>query len=123
MIDKNKTYAVVGASDNQEKYGFKVLNDLVQGGYRVFPVNPKGGEILGLKVYSEIKDIPEKVDYVIFVVPPEITKKVLVDILDLGIKDIWLQPGSESQEVIEYCQNNNLNCIHDACIMVERKKN
>ena len=122
MINKNQTYAVVGASANEEKYGYKVFKDLLEAGYRVMPVNPKGGEILGSKVYPDIKSVPEKIDVAIFVVPPAVTEKILPEVKALAIKKVWLQPGSESEKAFGYCQNNNLDCIHDACIMIERAK-
>lgn len=121
MIDKELTYAVVGASNNPEKYGHKVLKDLLDGGYRVIPINPKGGEILGLKVYPSIASVPGKIDWLVFVTQPEISVQLLPEAIQAGIKNVWLQPGSESSPAIKFCQENNLNCLHNACIMIARK--
>ena len=123
MVNKNWTYAVVGVSADPEKYGHKVFKDLTSAGWSVFPINPHETEILGHKVYAKISDINKKIDVAIFVVPPKVTLEVLKEINGLGIKNAWLQPGSESNEVIEYCKNNKINYIQDACIMVERGKN
>jgi len=120
MIDKNQTYAVIGASTDEKKYGYQVLKDLHDAGYKVIPINPKGGEILGLKVYPDIKNVPEKIDVAIFVVPPAVTESILPQVKALAIKKVWLQPGSESAAAIKYCQANGLDCAHDACIMIER---
>ncbi|MFA6322337.1 MAG: CoA-binding protein [Candidatus Buchananbacteria bacterium] len=122
MIDKNKTYAIIGASNNSDKYGFKVLKDLTEAGYKVYPINPKNGEILGLKVYKKIAEVPEKIDFVIFVVPPSVTEQVLPEVKKMKIENVWLQPGSESSQAIAYCQTNGINCIHHACIMIEKNK-
>ncbi|MFA5358432.1 MAG: CoA-binding protein [Patescibacteria group bacterium] len=121
MIDKNYTYAIVGASANIEKYGHKVLIDLHTAGYKVIPINPKGGEIEGLQVYPSLSAVKEKIDVAIFVVPPTVTSEVLIEVKNLGIDKVWMQPGSESAEAIEFCKNNNINCVHDACIMVARQ--
>lgn len=123
FIDKNNVYAVIGVSKNPEKYGHKVFKDLTSAGYDVYPVNPNETEILGHKVYTQLSDINEKIDVVIFVVPPNVTLEVLKEVNELGIKSVWFQPGSESPEAIEYCKINKIESIHDACIMIERKSN
>lgn len=122
MIDKNLTYAIIGASNNQDKYGYKVLMDLHQAGYKVVPINPKGGEIAGLKVYPDLKSYDKKIDTAIFILPPDIAERILPEIKAVGIKTVWFQPGSESREGIKYCQNNGLEYIANACIMIEKNK-
>lgn len=121
LVNKNNKYAVIGVSKNPEKYGYRVFKDLLGAGWEVYPVNPKEDEILGQKVYPKLSNIDKKIDVVIFVVPPQVTLEVLNEVEKLDIKNVWLQPGSESPEAIEYCKKNEINCIHDACIMIERK--
>jgi predicted CoA-binding protein len=123
LVNKNNKYAVIGVSKNPEKYGHRIYKDLTSAGYNVYPVNPNETELLGHKVYAQLSDINEKIDVVIFVVPPQVTVAVLNEVKDLGIKHVWLQPGSESPEAIEFCRKNKIDCIHDACIMIERKSN
>ena len=120
MINKKYLYGIVGASRNQEKYGFKVLKDLLDAGYKVIPINPHTQEILGLKTYSSLKDVQEKIDVAIFVVPPLITLKILEEVLALEIKKVWMQPGSESEEALKYCQEHKIECISGACIMIKK---
>ncbi len=122
MIDKNFTYAIIGASNNPEKYGHKVMQDLLDGGYQVIPINPKDGEILGEKVYATIGEVSEKVDVAIMIVPPEIGLRVLPQIKEKGINKVWFQPGSESEAGIKYCQDNGVEYIAGACIMIKRKE-
>ncbi len=122
MISKKYKYAVVGVSSNPEKYGHKVYRDFLENGYPTYPINPKLDVILGNEVYKSINDTPAKPDVVIFVVPPEVTLEVLREVQRIGITKVWMQPGSESIEAINFCLNNDIECIHDACIMIERKK-
>lgn len=122
MINKNYTYAIVGASSNPEKYGYKVLADLLSAGYTAVPVNPKGGEILGQKVFGDLSELASLPDVVIFVVQPEVAVAVLKKAKALGIKKFWFQPGSESDEAREYCDKEKLEAVFNACIMVKRKK-
>ena len=121
MISKNNIYAVVGVSKNPEKYGHRVYKDLLDGGYRVYAIHPKLAMLFDKPVYPRISDTPEKLDVIIFVVPPNVTLQILEEVKLLGIKKVWFQPGSESPEVIDFCVKNNIDYVSDACIMIERK--
>jgi predicted CoA-binding protein len=122
MINKNFLYAVVGASNNEEKYVYRVFKDLLDAEYKVLPINPTEKEILGEKVYATLSEVKEKIDVVIFVTQPKVTEKVLEEVKILGIKNVWLQPGAQSDAAIEFCKKNTIECIHDACIMIQRIK-
>ncbi len=117
FINKSYTYAVVGSTNNKSKYGYKVLKHLTGQGYKVVPINPHEENIQGLKVYKSITAYPGRIDVVIFVVPPSITLEVLKQVKESGIKKVWLQPGSENQECINFCTQNNIDYM-TACIML-----
>jgi predicted CoA-binding protein len=121
MISRDMIYAVVGASANPTKYGHKVLKDFKEAGYNVTPINPKGGEILGLKVFESLSDMKKSPDVVITVVPPRVTEEIVKEAKELGIANVWMQPGSESEKAVKYCEQNGISCIHNACIMVQRQ--
>ena len=85
MLDKlisSDSIAVVGASSHPNKIGYVVLENLKSNGYkgRIYPVNPKGGEILGFKVYPSINDVPEQVDLSVITLPAEVTVKIFEDV-------------------------------------------
>ena len=122
MIDEKNFYTVIGASNNKGKYGYKVFKDLLDAGYKVTPVNPTEKEILWKKVFSTLSEIEGNIDVAIFVTQPTITEKILEEVKKLWIKKVWLQPGSQSDIAIAFCKNNTIECIHDACIMIQRKK-
>ncbi len=119
MIKKEDVVAIVGASSDSEKYGNIVMRDLIGKGYNVVPINPKEEFILDKKVYHSILDVEGGVDAVIFVTKPEVTRHVLEDVLRAGIKRVWMQPGSESEEAIEFCKKNGIECVHNSCIMLQ----
>ncbi|MDA3839747.1 MAG: CoA-binding protein [Patescibacteria group bacterium] len=121
MIDKNFTYAIVGASNNKDKYGYKVLHDLIDAGYNTIPINPKETKILNLETYPSISDYEGVIDVVVFVVPPVVTEKVLEEALLLGISKVWMQPGSESEKAINFCNKHKISYIYNACIMLNKK--
>jgi len=108
-----KRFAIVGATDNPEKYGNQIFKNLKNRGYEVYPVNPRLKQLEGTECYPTLADIPVKVDIVDFVVPPEVTGAILKECKQLGLERIWLQPGSESEANIAYCRENNLKVVHD----------
>lgn len=122
MINKKFLYAVVGASNNTEKYGYKVFKDLLEAEYKVVPINPNEKIILGKETYSTLSEVQKNIDVVIFVTQPEITEKILEEVKTLGIKNVRLQPGSENDAAITFCKKNNIECTHNACIMIQRKR-
>lgn len=122
FINKAYSYALVGATTNQSKYGYRVLKDLAGAGFRVVGVNPKYQEVEGVKVYPVLKGIPQKPDVVIFVVPSEVGLKVLAEVAELGITKAWFQPGAESEEIRQKADQLNVGAMADgSCIMVERR--
>ncbi len=122
MINKKFLYAVVGATNNKEKYGYKVFKDLLDARYKVIPINPSEKVILGEKVYPILSNVKKKIDIVIFVTQPKVTEKILEDVKILWIQNVWLQPGAQSDAAIQFCKKNNIECIHNACIMIQRTK-
>ena len=113
-----KKFAVVGATDNKEKYGNQILHNLQDRSYEVYPVNPRLEEIDGKKCYHSLSELPVKVDVVDFVVPPAATETILKECIELGLDRIWLQPGSESDAAVDFCCKNNLKVVHDVCVMM-----
>ena len=89
--------AVVGVSDDASKYGHKIFRDLLRAGFPVKGVNPKGGFVLGQNIYKSLSELEKKPDLVITVVHPAVTEKTVEECNKLGIKNVWMQPGSESQ--------------------------
>ena len=122
FLNKTNVFAVVGASRDPEKYGHQVYKDLRSAGYEVYPANPKAEEILGDRCYADIRELPKKPDVVDFVVPPKVTEKILETCLKLGVTKAWLQPGSESEKAIKFCEANGIEVVYGVCVMVQRRK-
>ena len=112
-----KRFAVVGATSNTRKYGYKIFENLRRRGYEVYPVNPRIKELEGITCYPSLADIPVKINVVDFVVPPEVTETVLEECKRLGLNRIWLQPGSESEAAIAFCHENGMKVVHSICVM------
>lgn len=120
MINKDFLYAIIWASTNPEKYGYKVFKDLLDAGYKVIPINPAEKEILWKKTYPRLSVSKKKIDVAIFVTQPTITENILKEVKILKIKKVWLQPGAQSNKAIKFCEKNNIECIHNACIMIQK---
>ena len=120
FLDRSNKFAVVGASRDPKKYGHRVYKDLKEAGYRVYPVNPGTEEILGDRCFPDLESLPSLPDVVDTVVPPKVTEDVVRTCQRLGIKMVWMQPGSESRNAIEFCETNRINVVHSVCIMVKR---
>ncbi|MEM4295450.1 MAG: CoA-binding protein [Candidatus Anstonellales archaeon] len=119
---KDNVIAVVGASREHYKYGFKVFYTLLVNGFNVYPVNPNADFIAGKKCYASIRDIPEKPDIVITVTKPEVTEKIIDDLKGMKIKVFWMQPGSESKGAIEKCKKLNINYSAGKCYIKDELK-
>jgi acyl-CoA synthetase (NDP forming) len=85
---KARSVTFIGASKDQAKWGFITIKHIIDGGFRgkIYPVNPRESEILGLKVYSTIADLPEAPDLAVIIVPPPVVPAVITDCLSKGIK-------------------------------------
>jgi predicted CoA-binding protein len=121
FLDKENVFAVVGASRDPEKYGHQVFKDLRNAGYKVYCVNPNADEVMRVKCHPNIEALPEKPDVVDIVVPPKITEQIVRSCKKLGIMKVWMQPGSESEETIQFCRENGIDVVHGVCVMVERR--
>jgi predicted CoA-binding protein len=121
FLYRENIFAVVGASRDPKKYGHQVYRDLRNAGYRVYCVNPNADEVLGNKCYPSLKVLPVKPDVVDVVVPPKITEQLVKTCKKLGITKVWMQPGSESETAIKFCEENSIDVVHGVCVMVERR--
>ena len=119
LKDKNKSIALIGASNDPSKYGNKILLNLKSKGFNVIPVNTKEAEIDGSPVFKSVSDIKECPSIINFVVPPNVGIVITKDLVEKGYDNFWYQPGAESKEISTFLKENGKNYIDDKCIMVE----
>jgi len=112
-----KTVAIVGASNERRKFGNKAVRAFQQQGYTVYPVNPNESEVEGLAAYKSIREVPVRPQMISVYVPPQVLLKLLPDIAARGCDELWLNPGTESDEVLAEAQRLGLNVIQ-ACSIV-----
>ena len=114
-----RTFAVVGASTNPDKYGNIIYRDLKRHGKTVWAVNPRAGAIDGDAFYPNIAALPETPEVVVAVVPPKITEQVVDELAAAGVKNLWIQPGAESAAAVAKAEALGLDVVHTGpCVMV-----
>lgn len=109
--------AILGASADRTKFGNKAVRAHQRQGFEVFPVNPRGGEIEGLPVARTLAETPSPLDRVSVYLPPAVLLPLLPQIAEHGCKELWLNPGSESPEVVAAATALGLNVVQ-ACSIV-----
>jgi predicted CoA-binding protein len=103
--------AIVGASNNREKFGNKAVRAHAHRGFDVYPVNPHEDLIEGLKAYRSVLDIPVDIDRVSIYLPPETTLHVITEIAKKGTKELYLNPGSADDRVVEKARSLGLDPV------------
>jgi predicted CoA-binding protein len=105
---------IIGASQDRGRYSNKAVRAWTNRGWTVVPVHPKHDEVEGLKAFPSVDQVPGAVDVASFYVPPEVGIKVLDAVAKKGIKEVYLNPGAESDELVAKAQSLGLE-THVAC--------
>ena len=113
------TIAIVGASTNRSKFGNRAIRAYARQGYDVYPIHPQAQTVEGLRAYPTIQDVPvAELDRVSFYVPPAVGLQVIGDVAKKQVREVWLNPGAESPELIAKGQALGLNMVV-ACSIVD----
>ncbi len=116
MLEK-KVWAVIGASTDPKKYGNMIYKKLKQKGYEVYAVNPGNEMIDGDKCYKDLASLPVIPDVIDMVVAPKNGIGVIMQAAELGIKNIWLQPGTYNNRLLQLVEEKELTAVQ-ACVLV-----
>ena len=116
-----QSIAVIGASHDTTKIGYKVVQNIVQGGYRgqIYPVNPQGGEVLGLRAYRSVEEIGDEIDVASIVIPARYVfdavkscarKKVkYLTIISSGFSEIG--NNEEEKRIVTFARQNGMRVL------------
>lgn len=122
-VFKLRTIAVVGASRDPSKWAHVVPLYLKRVGYKIVPINPSAGEILGEKAYRSILEVPERIDIVQVFRPPEEVPKIAEEVVkrrrEVGdVRVVWLQLGIRAPPgVREALETEGIALFEDMCMM------
>jgi len=117
ILSDSHTIAVLGVNSDHDSYANKIVRKIKSLDKVAYAVNPKYDEVFGETVYESIEKCPSTPDLVVFVVNPTIGIDYLDSIKNLGIKTIWLQPGTISIELLDEAKILGLKVI-EACVLV-----
>jgi uncharacterized protein len=126
LLRQCKTIAVVGLSDNPLRPSYTTALYMQRQGYRIVPVNPKGGEILGEMCFKTLSDIPFAIDIVnVFrrtedVLP--IAQEAVQNGTRLGVKCVWQQLGIDNEEAAALVRQAGVASVMDRCIKIEHAR-
>ncbi|MCW5824897.1 MAG: CoA-binding protein [Cyanobacteria bacterium TGS_CYA1] len=112
-------FAVLGASQDTHKYGYKVFKCYVQNNRRAFPVNPNVPDVMGYTAYPNLASLPELVKSISIITPPPRTERLVDDAIKHGVTSIWMQPGAESALAVKKAQDAGIDVIYGGpCVLV-----
>lgn len=116
MLEK-KVWAVIGANQNPEKFGWKIYKRLKDKGYEVYPLNPAYETIDGDICYKSLSSMPRVPEVINMVVAPERGKPYIEEAAKLGVKYIWFQPGTFDKEILALVKELGMEALQ-ACVLV-----
>ena len=122
IYSDTKTIAVVGISGDEAKPSNNVPAYLQEQGYRIVPVNPRGGEILGEKVYESLDKIDVPIDVVEVFRPADETPAIAMQAAEIGAKVLWLQEGIASDEAEKIGEEAGMTVVMDRCMRATHKE-
>lgn len=112
-----KTVAVVGASSDRNKFGNKALRAYQAEGFTVIPINPNEREVEGLKAFASVLDVPGPIDMATVYVQPEVAMRLLDEFEQKGIPEVWINPGAETDEMIDTARRRKTKVIFACSIL------
>ncbi len=114
-----RVWAVVGASTDPGKWGYRVYTALRKRGYQVYPVNPRAKQVAGDQCYPTLAALPEQPDVVSVIIPPVLGEALVDEVADAGITRLWFQPGAESAANLAKAQARGISAVANACVLEE----
>lgn len=121
ILQKAKTIAVVGLSDNPLRPSHGVAAYLQSQGYRVIPVNPQIRGALGETAYPSLLDVPEKIDIVDIFRRPEFVEEVVDQAIQLKVPTVWMQEEIIHEKAAAKARQAGIFVVMDRCILLEHR--
>ena len=124
ILKEVKTIAVVGASGDQDRDSYKVMEALIQHGYQIFPINPneEGNLILGQLCYAVLSSVSGKIDMVDVFRAEDAVIGVTKEAIKIGAKVLWTQLDIINEEAAELAKKAGLKVIMNRCPKIELAK-
>ncbi len=121
ILKESKTIAVVGLSPREERDSNRVTRYMIEAGYQIIPVNPACDQLLGLKSYPSLSEIPVKVDIVDIFRKLDAVPGIVDEAISTEAKTIWMQENIVHNGAAKAAKEAGLKVVMNKCIMVEHK--
>jgi len=122
VLTRSRTLAVVGLSANWYRPSFFAAKYMLDHGYRIIPVNPTYGEVLGQPCYPNLASVPDKVDIVDCFRKPGEMVALARDAVAIGAKVLWMQLGIRNEEAARIATDAGLDVVMDRCVKIEHAR-
>lgn len=122
ILKNNRVVAVVGLSPDPDKDSHRVAKYLQEHGYRIVPVYPRPGEILGQKSYAGLKDIPFPIDIVDIFRKIEAVPAIVEAAIAIGAKVVWMQLGLAENQSAQKARDAGLQVVMNKCMKIEHSR-
>ena len=113
-----KNWVVIGDVVNESKYAHKIMKALENENYKIAGVSIKNGE----NVYKSLKEVTFEIQVIDLCVNPKFGINYIKEAKELGIKYVLIQPGAESNEIIDYCKENDIYAVENCALIQLRAK-
>jgi len=122
ILSSSRVVAVVGLSVKPDRPSYNVASYLKKNGYKIIPVNPKAGEILGEVCYPDLSSIPGAVDAVDIFRRTEEVPAIVEETIKIGAKAVWMQEGVINEQAAARAKAAGLLVVMDKCMLKEHQK-
>lgn len=117
MANRQPTAVILGANASRARFSNKSLRAHAQAGYQVYPVHPRETEVEGIPCFPNLDAVPRPIDRVTLYVPPAVGLQEVEAIARTEAREVWLNPGTESRELIDALQSRGLKVITGCSII------
>jgi len=119
ILQDTRVIAMVGLSANWYRPSYFAARYMLDHGYRVIPVNPSYGEVLGQKCYATLRDIPHKIDMVDCFRKSEEMPQIADEAITIGARVLWMQIGVINDSAADKARKAGLEVVMDRCVKIE----
>lgn len=124
ILTSVRVIAMVGASPNPKRPSHEVMQYLQRKGFRVIPVNPRaaGEDLLGERVYAELRDVPSPIDMVDIFRDPRFVEPIVQDAIAIGARVVWMQLGVYNETAAAAAEAAGLEVVMNRCPRIELER-